>query len=70
MKKRNDIGGIELVNRSQYEVIHDTGGKFSRGNVTNKPSPTIDTNPRLFVQFNQTNQPNQTNPIQSNPIHE
>jgi len=34
-----------------FRVIHDTGGQFSIGDVTDRPSPTIDTNPRLFIEF-------------------
>lgn len=29
--------------------IHDTGGQYSVGDITNRPSPTVDTNPRLFI---------------------
>lgn len=51
-------GGIGNENRSHYwieeempRVIHDTSGMFSEGDVTDKPSPTIDTNQRLFVEY-------------------
>lgn len=38
-------------------VIHDTGGQYSMGDVTDKPSPTVDTNPRLFVEYSLTDTP-------------
>lgn len=31
------------------KAIHDTGGQYSVGDITNRPSPTVDTNPRLFI---------------------
>ena len=31
-------------------VMDDTGGQYSMGDVTDRPSPTVDTNPRLFVE--------------------
>lgn len=37
-------------------VIHDTSGMFSEGDVTDKPSLTIDTNQRLFVEYSDNEQ--------------
>lgn len=40
------------------KAIHDTGGQYSVGDITNRPSPTVDTNPRLFIntEMNKDNQ--------------
>ena len=39
------------VRRYATRVIHDTSGQYSLGDVTDRPSPTVDTNPRLFVEM-------------------
>jgi len=40
------------------KAIHDTGGQYSVGDITNRPSPIVDTNPRLFIntEMNKDNQ--------------
>ena len=40
------------------KAIHDTRGQYSVGDITNRPSPTVDTNPRLFIntEMNKDNQ--------------
>ena len=35
---------------SGARIIHDTGGKYGNGDVTDRPACTVDTNPRFFVE--------------------
>ena len=44
----NNVGAVEA------RVIHDTGGQFSNGDVTDVPACTVDTNPRFYVESSKT----------------
>lgn len=44
----NNVGAVEV------RVIHNTGGHFSNGDVTDVPACTVDTNPRFFVESSKT----------------
>ena len=46
----NGLARFVEIETLTARVMNDTGGQYSEGEVTDRPSPTVDTNPRLFIE--------------------